>query len=86
MMKPQKAQPQHWSTVHIGSSQYHLSFQLLLGKGMVGIELYIPDNKELGAKALAHLQEFEDALGVRGVPFDAKRRAAFASTGRGRWI
>lgn len=73
VMKPQKAQPQHWSTVHIGSSQYHLSFQLLLGKGMVGIELYIPDNKKLGAKALANLREFEDALGVRGVPFDAKK-------------
>ena len=72
-MKPQGARAQHWSTVHIGSSQYHLSLQTLVSSGQVGIELNFPDNKELGRIALGHQGTFEDVLGVHGKPFDASK-------------
>lgn len=72
-MKPQKASAQHWSTIHVGSSQYHISMQLLVSKGKVGIELYIPDNKELGARAFENKDRFEVALGVPGEEFVATK-------------
>lgn len=73
LMKPQKASAQHWSTIHVGSSQYHLSLQMLVSKGQVGIELYIPNNKEIGAKAFENKELFEEAIGVPGQVFDAAK-------------
>lgn len=72
-MKPQGARAQHWSTVHIGSSQYHLSLQTLISSGRVGVEIYFPNNKELGRIAFDHQGYLEEALGVRGKTFDASK-------------
>jgi len=72
-MKPQKAQPQHWSTVSVGSSKYHLNLQVLIQKKVVGLELYVSDEKEIGQKAADNLALLEEAVGVEGVTFSATK-------------
>ena len=72
-MRPQKAQPQHWTTVHIGSSRYHIAPQILVRDGKVGIELYINDDKEFGKVMFDRAAELEEALGRKAVPFDAAK-------------
>ena len=72
-MRPQKAFPQNWSTVHIGSSRYHLAPKIVVQQGKVGIELYIPDDKEFGEVVFAHQAELEEAMGYAAVPFNASK-------------
>lgn len=43
----QKAYPQHWTNVGIGSSNAYLALTIRSKDGLFGVELYIPDNKEL---------------------------------------
>ena len=72
-MRPQKGQPQHWTTVHIGSSRYHLAPQILVQQRKIGIELYIPDDKDFGKAAFERQEEFEEAMGSKAVRFDASK-------------
>ena len=72
-MRPQKAQPQHWTTVHIGSSRYHLAPQILVQQCRIGIELYIPDDKDFGKIVFERQGEIEDAMGSKATRFDASK-------------
>ena len=72
-MRPQKAQPQHWTTVHIGSSRYHLAPQILVQQRKIGIELYIPDDKDFGKIVFERQKEFEETMGSKAVRFDASK-------------
>lgn len=72
-MRPQKGQPQHWTTVHIGSSRYHLAPQILVQQRKIGIELYIPDDKDFGKAVFERQEEFEEAMGSKAVRFDASK-------------
>jgi hypothetical protein len=46
----QKAYPQHWTNISIGSSEAHLAFTIRSKEQLFGVELYIPNNKELYAE------------------------------------
>lgn len=45
----QKSYPQHWTNLSIGSSDAHLAFTVRSKEKLIGVELYIPANKELFA-------------------------------------
>lgn len=72
-MRPQKARPQHWMTVHIGSSRYSLSPQILVQQCKVGIEVTVIEDREFGKIVFEHQGELEEILGVKAVPYDASR-------------
>ncbi len=70
--RPQKPHGQHWATLSLGSSKYHLNLQCHIQKSRVGVELYIED-KELGQKVLEFQQLFEEAAGCPAETFEAKK-------------
>ena len=59
-----KARPQHWYNLSTGSSDYYVSLTANTTKKRLGVEIYIPDNKELFTKLTEHEYEFTDFLGV----------------------
>ena len=46
----QKSNPQHWLSMSIGSSDAYLSLTINSRENLFGVELYIPNNKELYAQ------------------------------------
>lgn len=72
-MRPQKARPRYWTTIHIGSGRCHLSGQVFVQQRKIGVDLYIPDDKEFGRVVFDHQKELEDAVGVSGQRFDATK-------------
>ena len=42
-------------------------------KKCIGIEFYVPDNKEIGHRAIAAKEQFEECLCLQARPFDAKK-------------
>lgn len=72
-MRPQKARPQHWTTVHIGSSRYHLAPLALVQQRKVGIEVTVVDDKEFGKTVFDHQDELEQELGIKATPYEASK-------------
>lgn len=58
-----KAFAQNWLNVPIGTSEGWVALTLSSRDGGFGVELYIPDNKELFEQLLARKQEIEKDLG-----------------------
>ncbi len=54
-LKPQKARPQHWLTVSIGRSHFHLAALVNTPEERIGVELYLG-----GDDAKAHFKRLED--------------------------
>lgn len=71
--KPQKPQPQMWTTIHVGSSKYRISLTTSIQNKNIGVEFYIPDDKEIGQRAIDNLAMFESVIGVEGKPFMANK-------------
>lgn len=72
-MKPRKPAPDHWSTIGLGP-KYHMALLLIVrGTPAIGIELYVPDDKEIGHKAIDNKAFFEEALGLKAEPFEASK-------------
>lgn len=55
--------PQHWYNVAAGSSDCHISVTLVNSENKMGVELYIPRNKELYNSLLEHKEQIESAIG-----------------------
>ena len=70
---PRKPSKDHWASLSVGSSSYHIALLIDTGKGRIGIELYVPDDKEIGHKSIENQSLFESALGLKATPFDAKK-------------
>lgn len=62
-LKFQKTYPQHWTDVSIGSSEAHVVLTINSQKSELGVELYIPNNKELYERLFAQKNAIELALG-----------------------
>lgn len=58
----QKSYPQHWTNISIGSSEAHIALTIHSREDMFGVELYIPDNKDLYQKLLTHKNKIESEL------------------------
>lgn len=61
----QKALPQHWYNISIGSSKVKLAATLNSKANQVAVEVYIYDSKELYNKVFAHKAEIETKLGLQ---------------------
>lgn len=59
-----KASPDHWYTVAVGSSQCHVSIDLVNKDHKIRIGLWIPDNKELFDTFMEHKAEIEETAGM----------------------
>lgn len=73
LFKPRKPSKDHWSTLGCGSSEYHMSLLIDTQHKQIGIEFYVPDNKEIGRKAISLSNRFEEALELKAIPIDAKK-------------
>lgn len=60
-----KATTDHWYSVAIGTSEAHIDITLVNKDSVIGVELYIPDNKELFDKLFENKEEIEKSLGFK---------------------
>lgn len=60
-----KATTDHWYDVAIGTSEAHITITLVNKDSLIGVELYIADNKELFDKLHSQKNEIETELGYR---------------------
>lgn len=72
VFKPHKAATDHWYDLAVGSSVYHIAL-LIYAKDKIGIELCVPDNKEVGQFFIDNISCFESALGIIGEPYMAAK-------------
>lgn len=73
VFNPQKPLKDHWTTLRCGTSAYHIALLIDTQYGRIGIEFYVPDDKEIGRKAIDNAALFEGRLGLKARPFDAKK-------------
>ena len=52
---PQKPSKDHWTTLRCGTSAYRIALLIDTQHGRIGIEFYVPDDKEIGRKAIVNL-------------------------------
>lgn len=62
--KRRKPSTDHWYTVSLGSSEYHMSFLMNTQKNILAVEFAIADNKELFQQLYEKKQEIETAAGI----------------------
>ncbi len=60
-----KATTDHWYSIAIGTSEAHIDITLVNKDSVIGVELYIPDNKELFDKLFENKEEIEKSLGFK---------------------
>ena len=72
-----KATPDHWYDVAIGSSQCHISIDLVNKEHRIRVGVWVPDNKELYDIFFEHKDEIEDIAGCHFVwdRLDGKKAA-----------
>lgn len=91
LMRPHKAQPQHWTDLNVGSSRYHLVLLIDTRRKCAGVEVCVSD-PSLGTYVLSRQAELEKELGMTGARYDKKNKGIrFYRTGcdikgeRDRW-
>ena len=60
-----KATTDHWYSVAIGTSEAHIDITLVNKDSVIGVELYISDNKELYDKLFELKDKIEEELGFK---------------------
>lgn len=60
-----KATTDHWYNIAIGTSDAHIDITLVNKDSLIGVELYITDNKELFDKLYSRKDEIEEELGIQ---------------------
>ena len=60
-----KANPQHWYNLSAGSSDYYISLTANTKEKRLGVEIYIPDNKELYSKYLENKDDLNGFLDMQ---------------------
>ena len=58
-----KPSTDHWMTLSLGSSAYHIDILTLKNRNAVSVELYISDDKSIYHQLLKHKGEIEAELG-----------------------
>lgn len=61
--KRRKPGTDHWMTLSLGSSAYHLDILTLKKRNTVSVEFYISDDKSIYHKLLPHREEIETDIG-----------------------
>lgn len=73
VFKPRKPSASHASDLNCGTGSYHFALLIDTQAGKIGIELYVPDDKEIGRKAIENSAVFEERLGLKSEPIDARK-------------
>lgn len=73
VFSPRKPRPQSWTSLKVGTSRYRVSLAASTQNKTVSVELYVPDEKETGQRAIDNISTFEEIIGVKGVPFVASK-------------
>jgi hypothetical protein len=73
VFSPQKPSKDHWTTLRCGTSAYHIGLLIDTQRSRIGIEFYVPDDKEIGHKAIDNAVLFEKCLGLSATPIDATK-------------
>lgn len=60
---PQKPSSDHWNDVSIGTSKAHISLTAKGKENKIGVELYIPNNKEFYYQLVEHKEDIEKLFG-----------------------
>jgi len=63
-LKLRTPRPQHWYDVAIGRSDCHIGLTVMLSENKVGVELYIPNSKELFHALHSNRTEIEQKIGL----------------------
>ncbi len=76
-----KATPDHWYEVAIGSSQCHISIDLINKEHRIRVGVWIPDNKELYDSFLANKEQIEEKANINFVwdRLDAKKASVICT-------
>lgn len=77
---PRKPAKDHWSTLSCGSSAYHMALLIDTQAGRTGIEFYVPDDKEIGHKAIENKAVSRRGSGSRPRSSTQPRLRVFDST------
>lgn len=72
-MKAHKPSKDHWTNISIGSSDYHIALTVYANENKIGIEFYVPDNKEIGEIAKTNALRIGELLEAEAAPFDASK-------------
>lgn len=70
---PRKPNTNHWSNLNLETPEYHIALLVSVTHNRTGIEFYVPDDKEIGRRAIENKRLFEERLGLTAKPFDAKK-------------
>ena len=73
VFKPRRPTKNHWSILSCGTSSYHIALLIDTQHGEIGVEFYVPDDREIGNTAIANIAVFEECLGLKATPIDAKK-------------
>lgn len=72
-MKPQRPRPNKASDVSVGTSQYHLTALVSTMHKRIGVQVYVPNNKELVHRIAQEKIQFEEALQMEGELFEGAK-------------
>lgn len=80
-----KATTDHWYSVAIGSSQCHISIDLVNREHKIRVSLWIPDNKDLYDRLYSYKAEIEEAAGLslKWERLDNKKASLFCTDIKG---
>ncbi len=73
VMHPQKPSKDHWTTIHIGSSAYHMCLLVYSNEDKIGIEVCVPDNKQIGETVIKEAQRLGTMLDADPLPYNASK-------------
>lgn len=77
-IKLQNGLPQHWLNVAVGSSDAHISLWMDTRKHMLGIQLYVPHNKDIYKRISEDKDKIEKELGKLEY-YDTSGKAAYVA-------
>ena len=72
VFSPHKPSKDHYSVLKLDKGGYHIGLLIDTQQGRTGIEFYVDHNKAIGHFAFDNKALFEEKLGLKGIPIDAK--------------
>ena len=73
VFSPHKPSKYHYSTLTLGCPAYHIALLIETLHARTGLEFYVDNDKSIGRLAIENKKLFEDALGLKAIPFEAKK-------------
>lgn len=84
VMRPQKPSMDHRSTIRVGFSSYHLALLIYANEDKIGVEVNVPDNKEIGERVVEEAGRLCQALDAIPAPFSAAKASGVRFFKKGR--